>query len=175
VVELPSPVEDFVSIAALALVPVPTRMLLSVGFGVDAHVGVCHAQVLRAIAELTQSGGYLGAISLLSDMPEVAAYLDAVSYANERSASPSIVSSSIAAAIAGHFGDHHSSERTRGTRLFINPLMPIYWFFDLPKVAERILFLDRLEGTETWEDVQETIADFLRGLPARRAWEEIPL
>jgi hypothetical protein len=41
---------------------------------------------------------------------------------------PSIVQSSVASACTGHFGDHHATDRTHGSKLFINPLMGLYWY-----------------------------------------------
>lgn len=171
---LGSPEEDFTSIAAVSRLDVPQRYLLSIGFGVDFFHRVCHAQVLRAVAELTRTGGYLGAISLLETMPAVAAYLDAVDHAHRARHQPSIVSASISSAIRGHFGDHHTIERTGGSTLFINPLMGLCWCFDLPKLAERVLFLDRLMETEDWADVSRAISRFRLDLPERRPWEDIP-
>lgn len=172
---LGTPVEDFTSIAAVARLDVPERQLLSVGFGVDAYHGVCHAQVLRAIAELTRTGGYLGALSLHTESPEVRAFLALVAFAHERTPHrPSIVCGSIASAVRGHFGDHHTTVRTAGSALFINPLMSLYWFFDLPKLAARVRFLSALDGTESWGDVSRVIDTFRRGV-TRREWETIPI
>src|SRR5687768_5162111 len=71
---LGTPQEDMTSICAvnrLDAAKVPRKLLVCLGFGVDAFHGVCHAHVLEAIAELARAGGYLGAFSLTSEMPEV--------------------------------------------------------------------------------------------------------
>ncbi len=172
---LGTPEEDAVSIAAAWDLDVAERLLLSVGFGVDLFHGVCHAQVLRAMAELTKEGGYLGAMALLPEMPEVQKYLAAVAYAQEHTSRQSIVSASIVDAISGNFGNHHSTTRTGGSKLFINPLMSLCWFFDLPAVAERLLYLDRISDTRTWRDVSAAISMFRGGLEHGRDWEDIPL
>jgi hypothetical protein len=173
---LGTPNEDYTSIAAASRVRVATRMLVSLGFGVDAYHGVCHAHVLRAVAELTRAGGYLGALSLVPDMPAVRAYEEAASFVQARTdARPSIVTASIRDAIAGHFGDHHSTPRTAGSQLFINPLMALYWFFELDAVASRNLAVPRLEGTRSWRDVDRAIAEIRAGLRERVKWEDIPL
>jgi hypothetical protein len=52
----------------------------------------------------------------------------------------------------GYYGNHHLTEKTRGSRLWISPLMPIYWFFDLPTVAHQNLYLSHLGDTETFMD-----------------------
>lgn len=82
-----------------------------------------------------------------------------MAYAHERM-QPSIVNASIVAAIEGHFGDHHTVERTQGSKLFINPLMGLLWGFDLDAVARRSLFLRDLEGTRSVWDVHCIIEAF---------------
>lgn len=172
---LGTPAEDMTSIAAVSRLDVRERMLLSVGFGVDHYHGVCHAQVLRAVAELTALGGHLGSLTLLPAMPEVAKYLALVEYARTRTMEhPSIVTTSIADAIVGAFGNVHSNPRTVGSTLFINPLMAIAWFFDLPILAERVEYLPHLEFTESWGDVRRVVMDY-RAMVKHRPWEDIPL
>lgn len=160
---LGTPAEDMTSLAAVAGLDVPTKLLASLGFGIDAFHGVCHAQVLEAIADLTRDGGFFGSMSLLPSMPEVVRYREAVEYAH-RKMQPSIVNASILDAVAGHFGDHHSTERTKGSKLFINPLMSILWSFDLAAVARRSLYLRDLEGTQSIWDVQLVIEAFRHGV-----------
>merc|ERR1712126_142372 len=52
----------------------------------------------------------------------------------------SIVGTSILTSIEGQFGNKHwrGNDRTKGSKLFINPLMGIYWIFDNHGVYERI-------------------------------------
>jgi hypothetical protein len=47
-VGLGTPLEDMTSIAAVDLLDVPKKFLVSLGFGIDRHHGVCHADVLAA-------------------------------------------------------------------------------------------------------------------------------
>lgn len=155
---LGTPEEDMTSLAAVASLDVPTRVVTCVGFGIDTFHGVCHANWLENVAALTAEGGFLGATALLERMPEVRLYLDAIDDADAATPGrPSIVNGSIASAIEGRFGDHHRSRRTRGSTLFINPLMSLLWAFDLPTVARRNLYLDRLGATESVWDVQLAI------------------
>ena len=61
----------------------------------------------------------------------------------------SVINSSVISAVRGHYGNYHLTEKTRGSRLWISPLMGLYWFFDLEKVAahNRVLpFLAETEG-----------------------------
>ncbi len=159
---LGTPEEDLTSVAALAaLTDVPTRLVVSVGFGVDAYHGVNHVQVLENIAALEREGAYLGAFSIPRATREGALYLDAVTHAQEHTPEhPSIVNGSIAAAVRGSFGDVRFTDRTRGSELFVNPLMSLYFAFDLPGLAARCLYLDRIEDTHLMRQVHSRIAEF---------------
>jgi hypothetical protein len=171
---LGTPAEDMTSLAAVASLDVPTRIVACVGFGIDTFHGVCHANWLENVATLAAEGAFLGATALLERMPEVRLYLDAVADADAATPRrPSIVNGSIASAIEGRFGDHHRGSRTRGSKLFINPLMSLLWAFDLPAVARRNLYLDCLAETESIRDVQLAIETFHASVRCR-AREPIP-
>jgi hypothetical protein len=171
---LGTPSEDMTSLAAVAAMNVPTRVVACVGFGIDTYHGVCHANWLENVAALTADGAFLGAAALLGRMPEVRLYLDAVNAADQAtSRQPSIVHGSIVSAIEGRFGDYHRNSRTQSSKLFINPLMSLLWTFDLAAVARRNLYLDSLAETETNWDVHLAIARFYETV-RRRPWEAIP-
>ncbi len=51
--------------------------------------------------------------------------------------------------------------------------MSLYWAFDLDSVARACLYLDRLDDTERYEDVQRVIAAFRIERPAR-PWTPLP-
>lgn len=170
---LGTPEEDMTSLAALAaLDDVPERLVVSVGFGVDAYHGVSHALVLENIAALEREGAYLGAFSIPRATREGALYLDAVAHAQDHTPElPSIVNGSIAAAVRGSFGDVRFTARTHGSELFVNPLMSLCFAFDLPGLAARCLYLDRIEDTHLIRQVHSRIAEFREELvtrPARR-------
>ena len=165
---LGTPAEDMMSLGAVAGLEVPTRMVACVGFGIDAYHGVCHANWLENVAALTRRGGFLGAIALHANMPEVRLYVDAVNTADlATTRRPSIVNGSIVSAIEGHFGDYHRSTRTQGGKLFISPLMSLLWMFDLPIVAQRNLYLSKLENTRSTWDVLLAIEAVRATLPSR--------
>lgn len=174
---LGTPQEDIASlVAAHALVDVPTKLLVCLGFGVDHFHGVSHADVLEAVADLSRVGGFLGAFSLLSEMPEVKLYASALQYVLARTPDrASIVSTSIVSAIEGHYGDHHATDRTVGSELYINPLMSMYWSFRLDAVARRNLYLDRIRATEGYLDLVRAIEGFRDRLPMRKPFRKIPL
>ncbi|MHC4401368.1 MAG: DUF1152 domain-containing protein [Planctomycetota bacterium] len=174
---LGTPAEDMASIAAVSQLAVPQKLLACLGFGVDWYHGVCHAQVLEAVAELTQKGGYLGAISLMSSMPPVRRYMEASRWVRSamREDVASIVCSSILSALEGRFAAYHSTERTSGNRLWISPLMTFYWGFHVSAVAERVLYLEDIVGTESYEEVLLAIETFRARHEGLRSWEEIPI
>lgn len=164
---LGTPAEDITSIAAVDLLNIPTKLLVCLGFGVDAYHGVSHGLVLEAVADLIRAAGFLGAWTLTRDMPEVRLYQEACDAAFAAMPHhPSIVSSSILSAIEGRFGDYHATARTRGSALFINPLMSMYWCFRVPQAARRVLYMDRLKATRTIQDVAavlRTVHDTMEG------------
>ncbi|MCY1139160.1 DUF1152 domain-containing protein [Actinoplanes sp. Pm04-4] len=61
--ELGTPVEDITSLAAVAGLDVPVKLVTCLGFGIDANDGVNHVQVLENIAALDRAGAYFGALS----------------------------------------------------------------------------------------------------------------
>lgn len=171
---LGTPAEDAVSLASAYSLEIPTRIVACLGFGVDAHHGVCHANWLENVAELTAESAFLGATALIKQMPEVALYLDAVFHSElETRSRSSIVNSSIASAIEGHFGDFHRSWRTHSSELFISPLMTFLWAFDLAAVARRNMYLDALSGTKTHHDVLIAIEAFHASVQCRSS-QKIP-
>jgi len=146
--DLGTPVEDITSLAAVAGLEVPVKLVTCLGFGIDAHHGVNHVQVLENIAALDRDGGYLGALSIPGASREAVLYRDAVAHAQAATPKrPSIVNGQIAAATTGACGDVQFTRRTSGTKLFVNPLMAIYFTVDLAALADRCLYLDRIENT----------------------------
>jgi hypothetical protein len=170
---LGTPAEDMASLAAVAAMDVPTRIVACVGFGIDAYHGVCHANWLENVAALNSEGAFLGATALLERMPEVRLYHEAVNAAEMTISHPSIVNGSIVSASKGRSGDYHRNLWTRGSTLFINPLMSLFWTFDLAAVARRNLYLEGLADTETSWDVHVAIGRF-RETVRRRPRQTIP-
>ncbi|HYF64172.1 MAG TPA: DUF1152 domain-containing protein, partial [Herpetosiphonaceae bacterium] len=175
-VSLGTPHEDAASIVAVNEVEVAHKLLVCLGFGIDRHHGICHADFLEAVAAMIRADGYLGMFSLLPAMPEVQQYqaaVEAVFQAMPRM--ESIVSSSILAALAGEYGDYHRTARTAGSTLWINPLMAAYWCFQLAPVAERLLYGEALKATVSRADVDRVIASFRAGCGQIRSRTDIPV
>jgi len=87
----------------------------------------------------------------------------------------SIVSSSVLSALAGYFGDYHATPRTRNSKLWINPLMPVYWCFQLAHVAQRVLYLDTMKETDSFSDIDGVIKEFRGSLKDTRPRQELPV
>ncbi len=166
---LGTPEEDMASLAAAAQLDLQTKLVFCLGFGVDTYHGVCHAHFLENVAALSSEGGFLGTTSLLPTMPEAQLYLEAVRFSEgQMPTHPSIVNTSIASAVEGRFGNHHRTDRTQSSELFISPLMSMYWAFELGGVVAQNLYLESLYGTNTIWDVQTEIAKFRSGLALRQ-------
>ncbi|MFI0373634.1 DUF1152 domain-containing protein [Actinomadura sp. 1N219] len=158
---LGTPQEDMASLAAVHGLDVAEKIVVSLGFGVDAYHGVNHVHVLENLAALAEDGSYLGAFSIPRDSREASLYLDAVEYAQASTpARPSIVNGSISAALRGLFGDVRFTDRTSNSELFINPLMAMYFAVDLDGLARRNLYLDRLENTRVIRQISSIIEEF---------------
>ncbi len=165
---LGTPAEDMTSLAAVRGLDLSAKIVSCLGFGIDAFHGVCHAHVLENIAALDAQGGYLGAHSLHLSMPEVARFREAVEYTHAQMPErQSIVNGSILSALEGRFGDAHRTERTRNSQLFINPLMTLYWHFDLETLASHNLYLPMLEPTHDIFQVHALIEAFHRSTTTR--------
>lgn len=175
-VGLGTPHEDITSIAVVNELTVATKLLVCLGFGIDRYHGVCHAHVLAGVAELIASGGFLGTFSLLQEMPEVQQYRQASEFVFQAMPEQiSIVTSSILLALAGHYGDYHTTARTQGSKLWINPLMSLYWCFRLPQVAHRILYLDAIKQTDSYTDLLFLIEGLQSSRRIVRHWEDMPV
>jgi hypothetical protein len=160
-------VEDSISLAALAMLDdVPVRILGCVGLGAEQDIAYAH--ILENIATLAASGDFLGACSLVRQMPAYQAYESAVLFVQGQPLQdPSVISSSIISAVRGQHGDYHLTSRTHGSTLWISPLMALYWFFELPAVAARNQLLAQAATTETFRGAMRALMIARRELPQR--------
>lgn len=172
---LGTPQEDMTSLAAVAGIPGITRLVVSVGFGIDSFHGVCHAHVLENLAALQRAGAFLGALSIPAESAEGAAYFAAVAHSlRETPLRPSIVHSQIATALRGDFGNVHATDSTTGSELFVNPLMAMYLTVDLPALASTVEYLPYLEPTIDAFQVAAVIEAHLTSRPTPRPASLIP-
>ena len=163
--------EDSLSLLAVQeLKTVPVRLTACLGLGVEAEVGYPH--LFENIAHLTKLGANRGVCSLLKDMSVFQAFEQAVMHIfDQQPQYASVISSSVIAAVRGEYGNYHLTKRTRGSELHISPLMPIYWFFDLPTVARRNLLLQALRLTFTVDEAWAAMQKGKAALPPRNEAE----
>ncbi len=78
-------------------------------------------------------------------------------------------------AAKGRFGHVEGilPESNTEDRLFINPLMSMYFGFDLDSVARRCLYRECMEGTISRWDVNRAIGNFLYVADSRQ-WMDLP-
>lgn len=173
---LGTPTEDMTSLAAVRPLDVEHKAVCCIGFGIDTFHGVRHTQFLENVADLSTRDGFWGSFSVVPGTEEARLYLEAVEHAATQTQRASIVNGSIASAVEGAYGNvHRYPSRTRGSTLWINPLMSIYWAFDLEQVAAANLYLDELEGTKGVWDVQLVIEAVRHRLPRRDGPVDIPV
>jgi hypothetical protein len=171
---LGTPHEDVTSIAAVDELNLERKFLVCLGFGIER--GISHAHFLENVADLIKKGGFLGTFSLLQEMPEVQKYRDASEYVFQQMPEKvSIISSSILSALAGNYGDYHVTPRTQGSKLWINPLMSLYWCFRFSEVAREIVYLEVIKQTETFTDILFLMEGVQSRMKHLRRWENIPI
>jgi len=139
---LGDPIEDAVSVGAVATLEGPKlKLLCSIGLGADRFNGVSDAASLRAIAELTEVGGFLGAVSLEPTSPGFRFYKRCVEHVYTNQTFRSALTGFILSAAEGHFGGEHVppalKSRVSPGRFFVWPLMAMIWAFDVEAVARR--------------------------------------
>lgn len=157
-IRMGTPSEDHCSMVSVSTVTsVPVRLLICLGFGVDSFHGVSHGRFLENVTTVERTGGYYGSFSVSRLSREGKLFMDAYKAVSSYM-QPSIVCASITDAMLGHFGNHHSTSRTRSSELFINPLMCLYWCFDLLKVVENIPYSEQLLKTASMSEVSRVIA-----------------
>ncbi|MEM6394837.1 MAG: DUF1152 domain-containing protein [Bacteroidota bacterium] len=173
---LGTPQEDVCSMISAFRSGAKKQFLISLGFGVDHFHGVSHYRFLENVAELMKNEGFLGVIQLLPQMEESRLFQELVDYANSRmKGKESIVANSVLSAIQGEYGDVHRTNRTEGSELWINPLMAMYWAFDLRKVVKNIKYYDYVKDSKSIGDINTGISAYRRQVDTFREKRQIPI
>ena len=172
--ELGTAIEDLTSLYAVnQLSNIPTRLLACIGFG--AEQSLTHIHIFENIASLAKLGGFLGACSLTQQMDSYQAYDDALIYVQSNEfQDPSVINSSIVSAVRGNYGDYHLTEKTKRSKLWISPLMSLYWFFDFDTVVKQNVLLAEIEGTMLFRDALYKVIAKAEKIPRRKS-TKIPL
>lgn len=114
-------VEDYMSLAVCenlrkdSELPLRNIMLFVLGFGVDRFHGASDASSMRAVAELTRLGGFLGSSSLSCSAQGTDLYIKYLQFVKNNDAimAQTIVGSCIAAAICGQYGPYRNGAQYR--------------------------------------------------------------
>ena len=141
---LGDPIEDAVSVTTVAsLNELKAKVLITIGLGTDRFNHVSDAASLRAVAELTRMGGFLGSLSLEPQALGSCFYRDCLEHIFQRQGFRSVLAGTIASAVDGWFGRDEVppvlQQRVRPGELFLWPLMAMLWAFDVETVAKRSL------------------------------------
>jgi hypothetical protein len=149
---LGDPVEDAVSVATVATLDVKLKLLISIGLGADRYNNVSDAATLRAIAELTASGGFRGAVSLEPQHSGLQFYRKCIEHIYHRQTFRSVIAGMIVSSTEGYFGGDTippiMEDRLQQGSFFIWALMAMLWAFDVEKVAERSLMVDWIKDCQ---------------------------
>ena len=136
---LGDPIEDATTLGAVANLATQRKILLTIGLGADRFNQVADMDSLRSIAELTAMGGYLGSWGLTPNEESFVYYRSLVQYLEEKHTFRSVLANAIVESGCGHFGPsvpEKLSRRVSSGELYLWPLMPIFWGFDLKVVAQ---------------------------------------
>lgn len=173
---LGTPHEDICSMAAVYRTGIKKKYLLSIGFGIDQFHGVSHFRFLENLAELAKEGGYLGLFQVTKEMEEGQRYLEAVKFVNQKMPEmKSIVHNSIVSALEGEYGDHHRTDRTIGSQLWINPLMSIYWCFELGAIIRKIKYYEYIKDVNTMMELDGQLSKYRSKLTNVRSNKGLPI
>lgn len=159
--------EDTISLCAVSeLVTVPTRILGTIGLGVEFEVE--YPYLFENMSNLIKSGAFIGSCSLTNQMDVFKQYEDASLFVFEQQPDyPSVICSSVISATRGEYGDFHMIKRTKGSQLRISPLMSIYWFFDAAKVARQNQLASKLRLTYTIDDAWKAMQRYRKTVEYR--------
>jgi len=164
---LGDPIEDCVSVTAVSLLPqsLKFRMLISAGFGADRFNQVSDASSLRAVAELTQLGGFLGSLSLEPIHVGFSFYSGCVKHIYDRQSFRSVLTGLVISATHGHYGfdipnDDNNPDgvkvdlksRVKNSSIFLWPLMAMLFAFDVKVVAKRSWISSWIRDSHTVSD-----------------------
>lgn len=158
---LGDPIEDAVSVTTVAgLGNLQAKVLISIGLGTDRFNHVSDAASLRAVAELTRMGGFLGCVALEPTSPGFTFYRGCLEHIYERQGFRSVLAGSIVSATEGWFGleiPPQLSERVEQGELYLWPLMAMLWAFDAETVARRSLMSGWIRECETVSECYQAV------------------
>lgn len=169
-------IEDSVTLAAVSQLEEPTiKILACLGFGTEVEERVNHYLALENMAALSKIGAFLGSCSLIPQMEPFKRYEEACRHAWEgaQDRRKSHISTRVIPAAHGEFGDFRMYGGSP-TRVFISPLMSIYWFYDAQKVAQRSMVVPVIKDEMTLDDTFRRFAKWVYAQDDMRRAKTIP-
>lgn len=161
--ELGTPETDTASLLAAYQQTGLKRSCAFTAFGTEGtNYEVRHADALQRMAELIGQGHGLGVSALLPQSQEgrwLSECLEFV-HANLGEQWHSHMAGSIVAAMQGRFGEQILSQRCQDAPIWVSPLTLLYWFFDLPGLAEQRPYLQEALGTDSVGQLHEIIQNY---------------
>lgn len=150
--------EDTITLTAVNGISGVKKYFCSLGFGTETDEGLNHYRALENMSLLMKQSGFLGSCALSKEMPSFQKYKSVILEGIKAGTYPSHIHTKIIAAVQGDFGDSslfYDSRLSYSTgEMFLNPLMSLYWFFDLEKVISNNKFSSMLEYSNTYIDAK---------------------
>ena len=165
-------VEDTISLAVAAqLDNLAVRQVVCIGLGAEQDLQ--HYHVFENIA--AAGNAFLGSCALVQAMEAYQFYEAAVLHVHQQPhQQPSVINASIISAVRGAYGDYHLTSRTHGSRLWISPLMSLYWCFDLPGLAAQHHLLATIQDSYSFRDALDALLQ-ARQRRSIRPTQQLPL
>eukprot|EP00697_Spironema_sp_BW2_P002187 gnl/Spiro4/12940_TR6860_c0_g1_i1.p1 gnl/Spiro4/12940_TR6860_c0_g1~~gnl/Spiro4/12940_TR6860_c0_g1_i1.p1 ORF type:complete len:366 (+),score=88.04 gnl/Spiro4/12940_TR6860_c0_g1_i1:35-1132(+) len=181
---LGDPIEDAVTVSAVASVAcerLQARVVLSAGFGSDRFNGVTDAASLRAVAEMSKLGGFLGSVSMEPQSRAVEFYRSCVEHIYRHQSFRSVLTGMVLSAAAGEYGhvvpENSASRDTDPRTCYVWPLMACLFGFDARVLHRRSLTARWIAGARSVREMYERLDAGRRELEASkrlRPMEELP-
>jgi hypothetical protein len=167
---LGDPVEDAISVTTVAsLTNLKLKVLVSVSLGTDRYLHVSDSASLRAVAELTASGGFLGAVSIEPSSTGFQFYKACLDHIYAGQGFQSVHVGTIVSAVEGYYGEGEippplAQTHVRKEKLFLWPIMAILWAFDVDKVAERSMIAEWIRDCDEFFECHGALGEGRRAL-----------
>lgn len=146
--------EDTITLSAIESLDIPTKILGCLGFG--AELEVCHYNALDNMSRMAKAAAFLGACALVKHMPVYQQYEQACRYVWERPFhKKSHINMRVVSATQGEFGDYHIYDDYIPRKVFVSPLMSLYWFYDAQTVVEHNYLAKVIRDELTINDAYE--------------------
>lgn len=173
--------EETITMTAISLIPNVNKIHVCVGFGTENEENLNHFRCLENISSLIKDNAFYGTSTLLKSDKAFNLYKECCETA-WKNGRISHIHPKIIAAVEGGFGSSPPELVSSGDALlanksenlpFINPLMALYWFFDLMTIVKRNRLSEIIKSSNTFVDVKI----LLKSMPFfnKRSKEILPL